>query len=75
MRYSIGLDIYCGVSFPNWFQVVLIQVTHVKQVIRIGASAQSDIALFTQLARPDLAFRDAVTFEIAGAGLRQPGAV
>jgi hypothetical protein len=28
------LDIYCGVSFPNWLQVIPIQVTHVKEVIR-----------------------------------------
>jgi hypothetical protein len=40
-------------------QAIPIQVTRVKEVIRNRTSAQSDIALFTQVARPSKAFRDA----------------
>jgi hypothetical protein len=62
--------IFIAVSaFPNWLQVIPIQVTHVKEVIRTVLRRRSDIALFTQVARPSKAFRDAVTFEIAVAGL------
>src|ERR1700720_3484555 len=36
---------------------------------------QNDIASFAQVAKPDMAFSDAVTFEIAVVGLRRSSAV
>jgi hypothetical protein len=38
------------------------------------SAAQNDIAPIARAARPDMAFRNAVTFEVAVAGLRQSSA-
>jgi hypothetical protein len=48
---------------------------NVKEVVRTRASGQKDISPSTQLVGPHMAIRDAVTFEIAVAGLRQSSAV
>jgi len=74
IRSTVGSQCPC-VSMRCQLSEVVASDTDVKEVVRTMLRRKNDIPPFAQVAGPDMAFRDAVTFEVAGARLCQLGAV